>query len=140
MESTSVPTPDTSARPSASAAEPPKEKPAITGWLFKAGATEADAQRRWFELRGTSLSYFQTPEDTTARRTLEIAGAVISKAGVGPTGRSKIQIRASSSTSSNPRIYNIEAESAIECDYWVEAMTIAVNTAAAAPPPVAAGA
>ena len=41
----------------------------------------------------------------------------MSKGGVGPTGRSKIKIQsAASSTSSNPRIYMIDAESAVDCE------------------------
>jgi len=33
------------------------------GWLSKTGGTIKTVKRRWFVLRGTLLSYFQTEQD-----------------------------------------------------------------------------
>ena len=132
------------------------DAPAISGWLHKAGSKEDDSDRKWFVLRGATLSYYNSPDDATGapRRTIEIKGAKIETAGVGSTGRYKIRIRAPStprlsSTEATPattRVYVIEAESEVECNQWVEMLTRgagpppfeAAATAATPPQPAAA--
>ncbi|KAJ0399262.1 hypothetical protein ATCC90586_010098 [Pythium insidiosum] len=56
-----------------------EKKPIIfSGWLRKRGQVLKTTKRRWFELAGTTLTYYSHPEGGTKKGSLEIVDAQIS--------------------------------------------------------------
>lgn len=113
--------------PARASSEPPRgaadsDRVVFAGWLRKRGQMVKSTKRRWFELTGTTLSYFTHPQGGTKKGALEILDAQITHMDTLKSGeRHSFQVRTSG------RRLVLHADSQEERSLWVASLSAAAE-------------
>lgn len=98
------------------------ERVLFAGWLRKRGQVVKSTKRRWFELTGTTLTYFTQPQGGTKKGSLDILDAQISHMDTLKSGeRHSFQVRTAG------RRLVLHADSQEERSLWVASLSAAAE-------------